>query len=106
MFVMDFYSGPAVLMLDDEEFDVTAFIDSARGRGIEEWGGYLETGNFADVVGFRALGSDEVYIRVPGSSARDITILHSEIGGLIFCGLGSTPLPVCSSEAPGFGGFL
>lgn len=91
---MDFYSGPAVLLVDGESFDVTAFIDSARGRSIEDWGGFLETGPCGDVVPLRAFGSDDVWLRIPGASARDIEVTFTSKAGFAFAGLGASPLPV------------
>lgn len=91
---MDFYSGPAVLLVDGEAFDVTAFIDSAQERVIEDWGGYLETGPYGDVAKIRAFGSEDVWLRIPGASARDIEVTFTAEDGFGFTGLGSSPLPV------------
>lgn len=91
---MDFYSGPAALLVDGEAFDVTAFIDSARDRSMEEWGGYLETGAFSEVVRFRAFGSTDVWIRIPGASARGIQVVFTGDDGFAFAGIDASPLPV------------
>lgn len=94
---MDFYSGPAVLLVDGEAFDVMAFIDSAQDRNLVDWGGYLETGPYSEVVRFRAFGSDDVWIRIPGSSARDIEVLSTSGDGFAFTGVGASPLPLSVS---------
>lgn len=93
---MDFYSGPAVLLVDGEAFDVMAFIDSAQDRNIEDWGGYLETGPCGDVARFRAFGSEDVWVRIPGAPARDIEVTFTGDDGVAFTGLGRSPLPVYS----------
>ncbi|MFE0472553.1 hypothetical protein ACFW2V_13155 [Streptomyces sp. NPDC058947] len=93
---MDFYSGPAVLLVDGEAYDVVAFIDSARAPNVEEWGGYLETGPYGDVARFRAFGSEDVWIRIPGVPARDIEVTYTEEAGFAFAGLGRSPLPAFS----------
>ena len=74
---MDFFCGPAVLHLDGEEFDVFAYIDSAREGNIEDWGGFVEI-KVSDVIRFRAFGSDRISLQVPGSSARDIEVTYTE----------------------------
>jgi hypothetical protein len=89
---MDFFCGPAVLHLDGEELNVFAFIDSARDRNIEGWGGYIEVEGYSDVIKFRAFGSSDVFLQIPGSSARDIGIVTAGEMGLIFAGLGASPL--------------
>jgi len=43
LMAMDFYVGPAVLLLDDLTLGVTAFIDSSTSRGLYIWGGFLDT---------------------------------------------------------------
>lgn len=91
---MDFYSGPAVLLVDGEAFDVMAFIDSAQDRNIEDWGGYLEIGPYGDTVLLRAFGSDDLWVRIPGASARDIQVTFTADDGFAFTGLGASPLPV------------
>lgn len=91
---MDFYSGPAVLLVDGEAFDVVAFIDSAQDRAIEDWGGYLETGTYGGVVCFRAFGSEDVWVRIPGAPARDIEVTFTADNGFAFTGLGASPLPI------------
>lgn len=91
---MDFYSGPAVLLVDGEAFDVMAFIDSAQERVIEDWGGYLETGLNGDYAKFKAFGSDDVWLRIPGATARDIRVTFTADDGFGFTGLGPSPLPV------------
>lgn len=96
---MDFYSGPAVLLVDGEPFDVTAFIDSAQDGNFEEWGGYLETGHLADALLFRAFGSEDVWIRVPGSAARSIEVTFTGSEGFGFTGIGASPLPLPAVSA-------
>lgn len=91
---MDFFCGPAVLHLDGEELHVFAFIDSARDPNIEDWGGYIEVEGYSDETRFRAFGSDDVFLQIPGASARDIGIVTAESKGLTFTGLGSSPLPI------------
>lgn len=91
---MDFYSGPAVLLVDGEAFDVMAFIDSAQDRAIEDWGGFMETGAYGDVARFKAFGSEDVWVRIPGSSARDIEVTFTADDGFAFTGLGPSPLSV------------
>lgn len=95
---MDFFCGPAVLHLDGEEFDVFAYIDSAREGNIEDWGGFVEI-KVSDVIRFRAFGSDRISLQVPGSSARDIEVTYTESNGMAFIGLSSTPLPI-PAEGP------
>lgn len=90
---MDFFCGPAVLHLDGEEFDVHAFIDSARAQRVEDWGGYIEV-EVSDLLRFRAFGSSVVYLRIPGSPARDIEIVSTDRYGMIVGGLGRSPLPL------------
>jgi hypothetical protein len=90
---MDFYSGPAVLLVDGEAYDVMAFIDSAQDQLIQDWGGYLETGPYGDVARFRAFGSEDVWLRIPGVPACDIEVTCTEEDGFAFSGLGRSPLP-------------
>jgi hypothetical protein len=93
---MDFFCGPAVLHLDGEVLSAYAFVDSARDRNYEDWGGYIEVDGYSDVIRFRAFGSLNVYLQIPGASARDIEISSTEPDGLVFRGLGSSPLPVAA----------
>lgn len=93
---MDFYLGPAVLLLDGEEFEVTAFIDAAHDRGLEDWGGYLETGIYGDVLFFRAMNPEDMRIRIPGSQPRYIAVNFIEGDGFSFAGEGSSPLSVAA----------
>lgn len=101
---MDFYLGPAVLLLDEEEFGVRAFIDSEREGDTQDWGGFLETGDDGDVIRFRMFDTEEAFIRVPGSSARDIALVCANQEGLVFVGMGCTPLPLRSRRISGPGG--
>ncbi|MCP9209531.1 hypothetical protein [Streptomyces cucumeris] len=91
---MEFYSGPAVVLVDGEEFEVYAFIDSMRGMCMETWGGYLETGEHGEAIRLLALRAEEAYVRLPGSSARDIGALRVDECGVSFIGLSPSPLPV------------
>lgn len=91
---MDFYLGPAVLLLDGEEFDVMAFIDSARNRDIEDWGGYLETGSYGDVLYFRAEDPESMRLRIPGLNPRSIGVQFIDGDGFSFIGQDACPLPV------------
>jgi hypothetical protein len=93
MVCMDFYVGPASLLMDGESFAATAFIDSDRGEDIEDWGGYLEIGG-SGLLTFRALIAGGVFVRVPGSSAREVIIQYAQHDGMVFAGCGRTPLPI------------
>ena len=90
---MDFFCGPAVLLLDGEEFSVRAYIDSARERRLEDWGGFIEI-ELSAVIGFRAFGSDNVLLQVPGSSPRGIEVTFTGDGGMAFNGLSASPMPI------------
>lgn len=93
---MDFFLGPAVLLLDGEEFGVTAFIDAARDGVLEDWGGYLETGPYGDVLAFQAVDPEDIRIQVPGTQPRCIAIQFIDGDGFSFSGEGSSPLSVAA----------
>ena len=101
---MDFYLGPAVLILDGEEFNVMAFIDSERAEDVQDWGGFLETGDDGDLIRFKMFDTEEAFVRVPDASARDIALVYASHEGIVFVGMGCTPLPLAIRRISGSGG--
>lgn len=90
LMAMDFYVGPAVLLLDDLTLGVTAFIDSSASRGLYIWGGFLDT--HREELRFAAVEADETRLALPGREGVAIDVVYTSQIGIGFLGIGPSPL--------------
>jgi hypothetical protein len=89
---MDFYVGPAVLTLDSEALDVTAYIDSSAARGLYIWGGFLDTRLHPKELRFQAAEADKALLALPECHGELIDVVYTSAGGIGFLGIGPSPL--------------
>lgn len=93
--LVDFYVGPAVLLLSRETVGVMAFIDESPERKMYTWCGFLDVGTYNVELRFRAIEDDRPMLALPGRDPSDIDVMFTNGQGIAFIGSGASPL-----EAP------
>lgn len=91
---VDFYVGPAVLLLGRETVGVTAFIDEAMERGLYTWSGFLDVGSNDAGLRFRVIEALCPLLALPGRDPREIDVVFTSSQGIGFIGNGSSPLQI------------
>lgn len=91
---VDFYVGPAVLLLRREAIGVTAFIDEASERGVQTWCGFLDVGTYNVDLRFRAFEEDCPMLALPGRDPSEIDVVFTSGQGIGFIGNGTSPLGI------------
>lgn len=90
--LVDFYVGPAVLLLGRETVGVTAFIDDAAERGFYTWSGFLDVGSNDADLRFRAIEELCPLLALPGRDPSEIDVVSTSGKGIGFVGMGLSPL--------------
>lgn len=89
---VDFYVGPAALLLAEETIGVTAFIDEASEQGLYAWCGFLDMGSSDAGLRFRVMEGPRPLLSLPGRDPRQIDVVFTSGQGVGFVGNGSSPL--------------